>query len=216
MSRIIPDNEHREFNNAPTWVALFEFTINNTTYYYTPNIEEVTCEGNTYEPFPILLEDIDTNSNGDINNIKLTISNIEGVISTALKTSGSIDGEFIVFKVFSTESENIIYEETFEIISCGPVTSSSITFEIGIFNPWTVKLLQEKYLSDFCWNIYKGKGCYLKRSTGTYSKPSGFIIGDTDTCNKRREDCQAHNNTLRRNSFPGLPNSSWTGGGGTV
>ena len=97
---------------------------------------------------------------------------------------------------------------------CGFVsilTTIGIVFELGNWNPFMTKLLQEKFLRDFCWNRYKQSGCWIKKSDCTYTQPSGFTTGSPDTCTRQLSDCKRHTNELRFNAFPGIP-----GGGGYV
>lgn len=216
MARIIPDDDHRNFNSPSVWVPLFEITLDTQTLYYTPNHEEIVVDGNTYAPFPVMLDEIRDDGKGEICTVQLTVSNIDGVLGTYLKQSGSVDGQSIVFKQYSVEKDDIVYQENLEILKCGPITDEAIVLELGTFNPFMLSLLQEKYLTDFCWNRYKGKGCYIKQILGPYAQPSGFTVGSPDTCSHTLVDCERHTNVLRFNAFPGIPGSAYVGGGGFV
>lgn len=209
--RTIPGNDHRSFQTPSTWVALFQIDIGTEILYLTPNHTTFTADGQEYQPFPIMLEEITDDGKGDINTVQLVCSDIEGTLSTAIKRSGSIDGNGVVFRVFSVEEDAVIYEESLEVIHCGPINSQTITFELGMFNPFTAQLLVEKFLTDFCWNRYKGKGCWITKADGTFLQPSGFTAGSPDSCTHKMSDCDRHGNILRFNSFPGIP-----GGGGFV
>jgi phage-related protein len=208
--RAILDNDHRSFQAPSTWVPLFEIPLT-PPLYLTPNSTSVVVDGNTYIPFPIMLDEIRSDGKGEIATVNLVCSNIEGTLSTALKTTGSIDGTSVTFKVYSVELDDIVYEESLEIIKCGPMDEKIINFELGMFNPFTVKLLTQKYLKDFCWNRYKQEGCWLTCSDGAYTAPSSFIVGASDSCTYKLVNCVLHSNTKRFNSFPGIP-----GGGGFV
>jgi len=209
--RDIPGDDHRSFQDPSTWVPLFEIDIETEILYLTPSPTSMTVDGHTYNPFPVMLEELRDDGKGEISTVQLVCSDIEGTLSTAIKESGSIDGNNITFKIYSVELADVVYEEVLEIIRCGPMTAQSITFELGMFNPFTVKLLQQKFLKDFCWNRYKGEGCYLTLSDGTYAAPAAFTAGSPDTCTHKLDDCIRHNNVLRINTFPGIP-----GGGGFV
>jgi phage-related protein len=211
--RSIPLNDHRNFNEASTWVPLFEITLApGDVQYLTPCPTPVTVDGHTYQPFPIMLEELRDDGKGEIATVRLVVSNVEGLLGTRIKQSSSgLDGQPIAFKIYSVEQDLVVYEETLEISKVGPITTQSIVFELGMFNPFTVRLLQEKFLRDFCWNRYKGNGCWVRRSNGSFAQPALFVAGDPDSCGKHLEDCDRHNNVLRFNSFPGIP-----GGGAFV
>jgi phage-related protein len=208
----IPMNDHRSFNTPSTWIPLFDVqTSPGNVLYLTPSPTAVTADGHTYEPFPVMIDELRDDGKGEVATVKMTVSNITGTLGTLIKNNASIDGQPITFKVWSVEQGAVVYEETMEIIKVGPITSESITFELGMFNPFLAKLLHEKFMRDFCWNRYKGAGCWLKRSSGTFAAPSGFTAGSPDSCTKKLTDCVRHANVLRFNSFPGIP-----GNGGYV
>ena len=128
--------------------------------------------------------------------------------------SVTIDNPGGFFEVQWTEdsaaADNVIFEETLEIISVGPITEETITFEVGAFNPYTVKLLQEKYQKNFCWNTYKGDGCWIKQPDGTYTQPHVPSGGAwAASCDKTLGNCKANSreNTKRFNAFPTLTSS---------
>lgn len=211
--RQIPANDHREFNDPSTWVPLFDVQLApGDVQYLTPCPEPITVDGHEYQPFPVMIEELRDDGKGEIATVRMIVSNVEGLLGTKIKQATTpIDGQPITFKVFSHEQNAVVYEETLEITKVGPITTQSIVFELGMFNPFTVRLLQEKFLRDFCWNRYKGQGCWVKRSTGVFVMPAGFAADAPDTCSKKRSDCDRHNNVMRFNSFPGIP-----GGGGFV
>jgi lambda family phage minor tail protein L len=203
--KTIPDNDHRNFASPSVWVGLFALTIGATTYYLTANPGAITVDGHTYSPFPIYLDEIREDGKGEVSSVRLTVSNIEGALSTAIRTSRNVDGATVVFSVYSVDAADVIYEETLEILRIEAITTKSITFELGIFNPFLARLLQEKFLNDFCWNTYKGRGCYILLAVGTYSAPSGFTAGTPDTCGRTLDECRRHANETRYNGFPGIP-----------
>jgi hypothetical protein len=187
----IPENDHRNFQKSSTWIPLFEVDNGDTILYLTPGSVAQTVDGHKYTPFPIIMEELSQNDKGNIGTVKLVASDIEEVMATSLKTTGSIDGNDVVFKIYSIEIDEIVFEERLQIIHCGPIIANTITFELGMFNPYVIKLLQEKFYKDYCWNRYKQRGCWITKRDGTFSAPSVFIVG----------------NELRINSFPGIPGS---------
>ncbi len=215
MARTIPDNEHLEFNDSSEWAPLFEIALADQTHYVTPNHEAIDADGNTYSPFPVYLEEISEDGGGEVQTVRLVVSGINNVLSTQIKQADGIDGHEVVYKVYSCRRAQVIREEHLEIIKCSGIKKDSISLELGAFNPFLVQMLQEKFLTDFCWNRYKGEGCWLKNYDGTYRQPDTFAEGSPDSCTQRINDCKRHfpgeDTTLRFNSFPGIP-----GAGGYV
>jgi phage-related protein len=208
----IPGNDHRSFSEPPIWLPLFDVQLApGDVRYLTPSPEAVTADGHEYQPFPIMIQELTDDGKGEITTVQMVVSNIAGTLGSAIKATPGIDSQPVVFKIWSTGQSAVIYEESLEIIKVGPITVESITFELGIFNPFTAKLLQEKYMRDFCWNRYKGRGCWVKWSTGGYAAPAGFTAGSPDSCSRKLADCRRHANVSRFNSFPGIP-----GNGGFV
>jgi len=120
---------------------------------------------------------------------------------------GYTNDSTVVWKEDSANTDNILIDYDLEILSVGPVTTESITFIVGNFNPYLIKLLQEKYLKNFCFNVYKGDGCYIKQQDNTYLKPNSAAFSAT-TCDKTIYTCSGYDkqNTSRFNSFLMLAN----------
>ncbi len=211
MARTVPDNDHLNFNDPSVWVPLFDITLTDEAYHYTPNPSPLTVDGVTYEPFPILLEGLDEDAKGNVATVRLLVSNVEGLLPDSLKTSREVEGCEVVYRSYSVTIGEVVFEETLEVISIEEITDEYCAIELGAFNPFLAQLLVEKYLKDFCWNTYKGKGCWIGKIDGTHAAPAGWTTGDPDTCLHNRDDCKRHANTMRFNSFPGIP-----GGGGFV
>jgi hypothetical protein len=141
----------------------------------------------------------------------LILSNVEGALSEKFKQTREVEGYSVVFKQYSVETETVIFEEALEIIGIEDITHDTIVLSVGAFNPYLAQLLTEKFLTDFCWNRYKGKGCWIAKPDGTFTQPAGFTLGSPDTCSHDMADCKRHANIARLNAFPGIP-----GGGGYV
>ena len=102
---------------------------------------------------------------------------------------------------------NILFSETLEIIKCYGLTDEQIVLDLGIFNPYEAQLLQEKYLKNFCWNVYKGEGCWIKQPPPTvpaYTAPNGCNFANA--CRKNLVDCMSADklNTARFDAYPAL------------
>lgn len=209
----IPDLDHREFANPSTWIPLFEIDISPQYFRFTPNPVEVVIGDNTYKPFPVQINEIRDDGKGEVAEVTLTVSNVAGLVSTAIRNAGYIDGNDIVFSIYSVEKAEVVYSDTLEIISVGPITDEAVTIQVGMFNPFMISLLQQKFVRDFCWNTFQGEGCWIKQSDGTYAAPTGFTNSGSGTfCKHTIEDCEhSHNNVLRANLFPGIPDNMWMG-----
>ena len=201
----IPENDHRSFQTPSTWIPLFEVDTGGSILYLTPGSVSQTVDGHEYLPFPIMMDEMSQNDQGEVKNVKLICSDIEGTLVTTLKQTGSIDGNDVVFKIYSVEIGEVVLEEYLQIIHCGPCIEGTVTFELGMFNPYMVKLLQEKFFRDFCWNRYKQKGCWITKRDGTFLQPADFTAGSPDTCDHTLTDCIRHTNALRISTCPGIP-----------
>ena len=277
--KTILNNDHLNYNHVHTWIPLFEVDIITEILYYTPNLEAIATYGHVYIPFPCELDTLSEVSTGEIPSAKSVWSDITGTLISKLKTSGSIDGQPINYRLVliptiweantvyiagdkvyassfesintyyktgriyecttpgtsggnaptwpitvggtvtdntivwtedSAATDNILVSESLEVLKVSSVSSNTIVMELGPFNPYLVTYLQERYLKDFCWNTYKGKGCYILQPDGTYTKPNGETF-DESTCDKTLATCKALNkkNTARFNAVPTL---SATGG----
>ena len=104
MARTIANNEHRQFNNPPTLVPLFDIALPDQPLYYTPNHAEIIIDGKDYTPFPVILDEIRDDGKGEIATVQLSCANIDGVLGSYIKQYGNVDGQAIIFKLYSCEN----------------------------------------------------------------------------------------------------------------
>lgn len=212
MPRSIPNQDHLKFGDPSTWIPLFDILIDPDPLYLTPNRDAIYTDNHTYLQFPIILDEVQQDGKGEVSTVTLTASFIDGVLPQKIKDGLDVEGVPIIFKVYSVAQDCVVYEEYLEIIAVKAITTQTVTFDVGMFNPFMAKLLTERFLSDFCWNTYKGAGCYLTRwYDGTFVAHSEFVAGSPDTCNQKLIDCTRHMNVARFRSYPGIP-----GAGGFV
>ena len=77
MTLLSDGNEHRNFNNPPIWIPLFEITVAGETFYLTPNFDTITVDGHDYTPFPITLDELVEDGQGEVSTVKLALSTID-------------------------------------------------------------------------------------------------------------------------------------------
>lgn len=95
----IPGNDHRSFNTPSIWIPLFDVqTAPGTVHYLTPSPEAITADGHDYTPSPIMIDELRDDGKGEVATVTMTVSNIFGTLSTAIKQNPAIDGQPITFK----------------------------------------------------------------------------------------------------------------------
>jgi lambda family phage minor tail protein L len=86
MSDIIATDAHNSSIDSGI-VELFEIEVLGTTYYLlsefnTENAGTIIFDGNTYEPFPLMIDGIEIASDGAQNRPKLSMANVVSLLST--------------------------------------------------------------------------------------------------------------------------------------
>lgn len=86
MSDLISSDVHNSAVDSGI-VELYEIEVLGTTYYFVSefnadNAGSIIFDGNTYEPFPIMMEGVEISSDGAQNRPKMTMANVVSLVST--------------------------------------------------------------------------------------------------------------------------------------
>lgn len=151
------------------WVYLVEAVIHASfTRYLTPHDKPIHYNETDYDPFPILVPDIEEISEPQISTFEIAVSNVDKSIAIELE-NGNITGNDIKliygFLDFDSEVFTAAYDSTFQVINASftPDRSAAI-FVVGKFNLFEVKLPRNRWIDIRCGFSYRGlKQCHYGR-----------------------------------------------------
>ncbi len=213
----------QKLDNIDPFVWLYEVEVPTdpqTRYRFAGRYpEQVTFRGNIYYPFPVTHSLQAENTEGDLNETSISISNISREINTVLETHNGLVGQpvrILLVNALDLASGNAAIEQDFTIRSIGQ-TEETVTAKLAVLNLYRTHFPALRMMRGHCRFMYRGGGC-------GYAVP--IASGGLDACDKSYDGpngCTVHgaNETAsgftaqhpqRFGGFQGIPRPL-TGGG---
>lgn len=165
-------------------IYLYEISIPNGTLYYTSNNAAVTfptIAGNTYNPFPISHNQVETNTKGEISGVQLTITNVDRYVIQLLLANDALRGQKVVILLVFNDSlgdvNNCLRDEYY--IDSAQVDENNATFSLTTkFIVDKVAIPTRNYKRDQCQWSFKGRECGFR---DTYKREPRIVTIKTST-----------------------------------
>jgi lambda family phage minor tail protein L len=183
--------------NQPVWLfTVYNYDGASSNLYFAAWDQDITFNGQTYTRFPIKINFISNNTQGQIDALSLTVGNVSRYIGAYLEAYDfrglKVDIQAVFIDTLSDTSA--VIKDTYYIDSYTE-DAQVVTFSLNsLFNVNDLELPSRKYLGNYCSWRFKGTEC-------------GYS-GSTSTCNKTPAACKAMaggSNYLRFGGFPGIP-----------
>jgi lambda family phage minor tail protein L len=171
-------------NTTASWLYLWEIRSSDSeAFYLTDNNESVVFAGTTYFPFPISKPQIERDSEGNITDITVAVSNIDRSISAKLENGGLL-GQTVILRIVNSAflaTSTDAYTHRFKIMdaTCDDLWA---TFRLGQTNLFTVQFPSNRFMRTRCRWRYGSTEC------GYNTARSGALV----TCAKTLDDCDDH------------------------
>jgi lambda family phage minor tail protein L len=214
MPEPINNNFTTEKNKAENIaIMLYDVTLNDASIFriceWDQIIEYPTGSGNVYQPFPVTHEGIGVNAMGEIDAIKVKMSNVDQTIMAILVASDGLVGNQVVMTlVFSNwlADADANISGTYWIDSVESSEQEVIFTLTSKLDLYQVQIPGRIMMRDFCQWEFMCEGCWLDVD-GTWTSPDGFLHPEIACDHTRRgtTGCQYHGNTKRFGGFPGIP-----------
>lgn len=154
-----------------------------------------------YSPYAVRLDPIEQNTDGDLVNLRVTVSNVKREIMALVEAHGAFVGQPATMQLVHLD---LLSDAAPLVFVDGKVASASATvealvFEVGLYYPSRGTFPTGRISRDWCRFRYKGLRC-------------GYA-GALPSCDKSKDGtngCDVHNNTARFGGFPGAPRRSLT------
>jgi phage-related protein len=167
------------------------------TIYIVRNDEEVTIDGQVYEPMPFEIT-MEENAEG-LPSVSLQIQDQEQLVQAYMQSyAGGVGFPVTLIVLTGGDKDSLSSEadltEFFEIVSAssdsGGYTSS---WELGVENPLAIRFPRRRQHTDQCSFRYKSNECGYSGGLSTCD----FTLGGDD-------GCRVHENAERFGGYPGL------------
>lgn len=213
----------QHLDSIEPFVWLYEFevpTAPQTRYRFAGRYpEQVTFRGNVYYPFPVTHSVQTETTEGDLNEISVTVGNITRQIVTELEAYEGLVGQPVRVLLVNTSdllSGNAAMEQDFTIRDVS-YDEEKVTFKLAVYNLYRTIFPSRRLMRGFCRFQYRGGGC-------GYAVPTAS--GGLATCDKTYDGangCIAHGDNevstgftqlhpKRFGGFPGIPRPVQGGG----
>lgn len=197
--------ERIKLNNDGAWVELWTIqTGASTAMYVTSNNQAVTFGGNSYKPYPMTRAEIERDSDGNISDVTVTVSNVGREITT---NASALRGKSVALNITNTNALSTSYSYTFTIKD---ITISDVfaTIHLGSVNLLTLDFPRERFMRTRCGWVFGSAGCgYDTTRSGalttcdqTENGANGCVVHGDDEVSAGR----ARLHPLRFRGFPGI------------
>lgn len=195
MPKILPASvvlEKNKLESQNVWYFLVKLDAGDFSLYFTTNNEPVTYLGQVYDYFPMNIGNMDSNADGKVPGLTLSVSNVGKLLTFYMDTyEGFVDANITLMIVNSALLNEDYTELTLEYtIMSAEVSDEWVTFSLGGPNPLRQRFPAHIYVAKYCNWIFKSVEC-------KYTGPDA-------TCDRSLEDCKLKNNRANFGGFPGL------------
>lgn len=184
MPRTLPASfilEKNKLYNENPWLMLIELQVSSTSsFYLTNSMTSITSNGDVFDPYPITLDKIPSSDEGDLTNVRITISNITRELMTYVEESDGLVGKTLLLQIFNAANLNDTYSEKLEVFSSG-CTVGSIEIEASYFMLETATFPGAFFVRDYCMWEFGSAECGVDTSNINIFNPSV-----DSTCTKRK------------------------------
>lgn len=187
-------SEKNKAENAPIFLyEIFDYDGNGSNLYFAEYDVDVVFNSITYQHYPITHEIVADNAAGEIENVRVSASNVSRLIQAYLEAYDWRKKKVVIRLVWA----NQLVDPTATLTFTYYIDSYTTTQDTAEFN-----LVPKIDLLDYNLpgRIYSRNYCVWKFK----STECGYT-GDTTTCNKTKAACQALENFTRFGGFPSVP-----------
>jgi lambda family phage minor tail protein L len=208
-------DEKNKKENAP--ITLYEVTLNDASILrlaeWDAVVEYPAGSGNNYLPVPLTHEGVGMNAMGEIDMVKLTLSNVNREIGAVIIANGGLRGNKVTMKtVFSdlladadANTPEDFWIDTAEIVEEKEEAVFTLTSKLDLFEVMAPGRIMER---DHCPWVYKQEGCW-RLSGGSYVARGNFTNEGTECDHTRKGQfgCRFHHpaGAIPFGGFPGIP-----------
>ncbi len=200
--------KHKIDSTSPWYVLLDIYpdrTNPATVLRVVRNTDDVIWQGNTYVAFSFEIESIDEQSNGQLPNVTIRVSNVSRTVQGQLELySGGIGAKVVLTVVQAADlAGDPVQQFTWTIIEAS-ADENWVTFTLGAPSPLLRSFPQGQFIRDHCrWR-------YNTPAMQAVADPAGEqcgYVGALATCDltlNGANGCRVHANQARFGGEPGI------------
>jgi len=173
--------------------TLYDYDGEGTNKYFAAYDQDVVFDGVTYERFPVTHDAITENVKGEIDTVKVQVSNVSRLIESYLQTYDLRGLRLSIKQVWANLLDDPdCFIEFSNYIDSYTSNVKDVVFNLmSKFDVLDVVIPGRIFLRNMCQWEFKSSEC-------------GYS-GEETECNKTRQRCKELNNGLRFGGFPSVP-----------
>ena len=187
-------NEKNKAQNQPIFLyTIYNYDGNNNNLYYAEYDSDVVYNGATYYKLPITHDYVGENTQGTIDAIEVTVSNVSREIQAYLELYEFRNKKVEITIVWANQLSDAaaFLKDTYYIDSID-ATEQGVQFTLtSKFDVMVMTIPNRKYSRNYCSWKFKSAQC-------------GYA-GSGTSCNKTFQQCEVYSNILRYGGFPSIP-----------
>jgi lambda family phage minor tail protein L len=200
--------KHQVAGTAP-WFVLLDIYPNkddlSVVLRVARNTDDVIWQGNTYVAFNFDIQSIEENSNGQLPNVTIQVSNVNRAVQGQLEPySGGIGAKVVLTVVQSSDLDgDPVQQFTWTILEAN-ATDQWVTFTLGAPNPLRRAFPNGQYVKGHCMWRYNTPA--LQAVADPVGSQCGYL-GALPTCDLTLDGpngCRFHANETRFGAFPAI------------
>lgn len=186
--------EKNKAANRPVFLyTIYDYDGADTPLYFVEHEADVVFDGITYIAFPIKHDFISENSQGEIDTMKVIMSNVSRLVQGYLETYDFRGKKVSIKMVYldHLDDDESLIEDIFYIDSYSSNEAETEFTLSSKFDILELELPGRRYMRGICSWKFKSTEC--------------AYAGAETTCNKTFQRCRGLQNQLRFGGFPSIP-----------
>ena len=190
--------EFKDQKNSATNQPIYLYTIDDydgssNDLNFAEYDTDITYDGITYTRFPISHETISGNTEGSIDTVVVSVSNISRLIESYLEDYDLRGKKVTIKTVWANKlADASAYMDDIFYIDKYTASQDAVSFTLtSKFDLLSVQIPSRKYSRNYCSWVFKSTEC-------------GYAGGET-TCSKTKQRCKVLANYTRFGGFPSIP-----------
>lgn len=198
--------EKNAMRNIAPWVWLFKCNIDGTNGAFLAGYDQsITYSGNTYQPFPIMIETLERDISGTVPQVNVIVSNVSREIATYCELGGIVDRDVSIY-LHNTNQAGVVVDFGSFTVQGVALNTQVATITVGPYNLFDAQFPSRLQLRGRCDKVYGSRECLYDTTlpnavSGTY--PS-FDTGSCDYSPEGSNGCRVHGDNEVANGRPRL------------
>jgi len=167
------------------WIWLLTMALpDGTTLRFAANTEDVVYGGDTYTAFNFSIDSFGCNTDGEIPELTMVVTNIGYAIQDYVRSNNGLIGSVVSFVCINTDLLSEDYSEDVTSLTVTGVQNTWPDIQMSLSVPAAVRyrVPENRYNPHSCWHQFRSARCgYVGSAISTITLTSGSVVSVTMT-----------------------------------